>query len=272
MILDATSTEDDSEEFADFIPTQVADEIVAEKDHPTRLGEISESVLIWLRNQDHISHKSMTDQYELYFLDYIASHPNKSYNEVDSYLCDQFPGLYTPDPEFVQSCLLSYGEKDTESVGSWHLRHEDDPTIRKTDIEIARKNLHQIGIQLGLSITEKNDGNVPIITWESELSEFNIWFYLTANAAITEIVVNSNKPPVNSYIVLPGSRANIIINKLERDPRLNRAFQPATGDWRFLKFRHLRSLSENPILSRDNLEQLLNLDPLTFTTPQLRLI
>jgi hypothetical protein len=63
-----------------------------------------------------------------------------------------------------------------------------------------------------------------------------------------------------------------VIYKLRRDPRLSKAFDPTKGNWRFLKFRHLRTLGESEVLNRDNLDQMLALDPITYSTPQLWLI
>jgi hypothetical protein len=72
-------------------------------------------------------------------------------------------------------------------------------------------------------------------------------------------------------VVIPGSRANLLIYKLNRDPRLLGRSQIA-GGWNFIKFRHLRWLLENPLLSRESLAESLALDPLTYSTPQLRLL
>jgi hypothetical protein len=53
---------------------------------------------------------------------------------------------------------------------------------------------------------------------------------------------------------------------------LSKAFNPTLGNWRFVKFRHLRTLVESEMLNRDNLDQMLALDPITYSTPQLWLI
>ncbi len=119
------------------------------------------------------------------------------------------------------------------------------------------------------------------------------WFYPIASAMISEIILQgaaesaaagqtASPRPGRGYIVLPGGRANLVAYKLRRDPRLARACEseapgasqtdePREG-WRFIKFRHLRWLLENPLLSRANLDELLALDPLTYSTPQLRLL
>jgi len=105
-----------------------------------------------------------------------------------------------------------------------------------------------------------------------ESGELAYSFFPIITAVISDIVLFNETPPKKGVIVLPGSRANLVIYKLNRDPRLSKAFNPIHGNWQFLKFRHLKSLNENPLITRSNFDQLLTLDPLTYSTPQLRLI
>ena len=84
-------------------------------------------------------------------------------------------------------------------------------------------------------------------------------------------------------IIIPGGRANLVAYKLRRDPRLKRlcqveAFPQPIGNenrltgWRFLKARHLRWLVDNAGQIQQPFDELLRLDPLTFTAPQMRLL
>jgi hypothetical protein len=70
-------------------------------------------------------------------------------------------------------------------------------------------------------------------------------------------------------IVVPGGRAGLIGYKLQRDPRLQAAIE---AGWRFLKFRHMRWLAENDNLERANLDEQLELDPLSNRDPQMPLL
>jgi len=69
-------------------------------------------------------------------------------------------------------------------------------------------------------------------------------------------------------IVLPGGRANLVAFKLQRDPRLRQAVEEG---WRFVKYRQVRWLAENPALSIESLDEFLAQDSLTYDAPQLRL-
>lgn len=246
---------------------------VSEKERPTRSSDISESVFLWLRTIDRINRISITDNYETTLIKYLNDHPGCNVEEIDAAICESFPGLYTPDPEFIQVFLESYGEKDGSVGNYWHLRAEDIPEERDKDLENAYSYIHLIAEHLNMEwIDHKFNQVKTAISWVDRLGEFNFRFFPIVSATMGEMVFFSEQTSSRNFIVIPASRANMVIYKISRDPRLYKAFNPTLGNWRFLKFRHLRSLAENPLLNRENLEQFISLDPITYTTPQLRLI
>ncbi len=248
-------------------------DLVSEKERPTRSSDITRSTLLWLRETDDVNHISITDDYEGILVNYLINHPGSTLHDIDKAMCEEFPGLFTPDAEFIHLCLESYGSPDPQDKTKWLIRPEDNPDKRQADLEKANSFIHQIGERMGFDCTDqKNSLFKSYVTWADKKSDLEYWFFPTTSAAIGEIILYSDQPPMRGFIVLPGSRANLLVYKLRRDPRLSKAFNPTQGIWRFLKFRHLRSLTESPLLNRENLDQLLGLDPLTFSTPQLWLI
>jgi len=248
-------------------------EPASEKERPTRSSDISESTLLWLRETDKVNSTSITDYYEGILVNYLINHPGCALNDIEKTMCEEFPGLFTPDAEFIRLCLESYGSPDPQDKTRWFIRLEDNPDERQADLERANRFIRQIGVRLGFECEDrKNNSFKSYISWVDENGDLDYWFFPTTSAAIGEIIFNGEQPPSRGFIVLPGSRANLLVYKLRRDPRLSKAFNPSQGLWRFLKFRHLRSLAESPLLNRENLDQLLGLDPLTFSTPQLWLI
>jgi hypothetical protein len=270
--LDINNKNPDEDENRDILPADAESGSGLDKERPTRSSDISESTLLWLREVNKISNVSLTDRIELALVDYLNSHTDCPAEEISKVMCEMFPGLYTPDPEFIHICLESYGEKLTRDDSHWQIRQEDKFNPRMIDIEFAHRYIHQIAEKLDVSYTDQVlDDNRSVISWLDPDGDFNYQFFTTITAAIGEIVLlneNINK----GIIVIPGSRANLVLYKLQRDPRLSKAFNPSLGNWQCLKFRHLKSLAENPLLNRENLDQLLLLDPLTYSTPQLRLI
>ncbi len=248
-------------------------ERTTEKDRTTRSSDISESIMIWLRETSQVNHFPLSDRYEIALVNYLLKHPGCTYEEIDAALCDSFPGLTTPDTEFIRVCLDSYGEQVSPESKKWHIHPQDTPSQRHTDLETTQADITQIADRLGLKWSiQTEDRTKPTVRWMDKTGTFEYWFFPIVSALISEVVLYSEQPPSQGYIVLPGSRANLVIYKLSRDPRLSKIFNPSSGKWRFLKFRHLRSLVENPLLNRENLDPLLGLDPLTYSTSQLRLI
>jgi hypothetical protein len=244
-----------------------------ERERPTRSSDISLSALLWLRDTEKVNQIPISDRYELTLVSYLAEHPGSSLQAIDLIMCEMYPGLFTPPLDFIQLCLESYAIQDPSDANRWHLRPEDDLQQRQTDLDFAGQSICQIGERIGYTCVDRSaNASRADITWLNKNGEADYWFFLSSSAAIGETVVRGEQPKVCTFIVLPGSRANLLIYKLRRDLRLARAFNPSQGNWRFLKFRHLRSMAGSPNLNRNNLDQLLNLDPITFTTPQLWLI
>jgi hypothetical protein len=264
--------EDDEEATAEATPLSL-NETISEKQRPTRSSDVSESTFLWLRETGEISGTTCSENSEAYLVKYLIDHPGSSPREIDQAVCAEFPGLLTPDADFIRLCLASYGLPQPQNTNHWLIRPEDDPKERLSDIARINVIIHQIGNQLDFICADKISSlSKPYISWQDNGSGQEYWFFTTGSATINEIVNNPEQPPTKGFIVIPASRTNLLIYKLRRDPRLNKAFNPSLGVWQFLKFRHLRSLSESPLLNRNNLEQMLSLDPLTFTTPQLWLI
>jgi hypothetical protein len=253
--------------------SSVDNELASAKERPPRSSDISESTFLWLREIENINRNPITDNYELNLVNYLLNHPGCSLQEIDLELCALFPGLFTPDLEFIRLCLESYAAPDPHDLNRWYVRPEDSVSERKLDLERANMFIHQIGERLGFICSDHIDSSSKTyITWQDKNNEQDYRFFPIVTAAIGEIVLYGEQLPVKGFIVLPGSRANMLFYKLRRDPRISKAFNPSTGNWNFLKFRHLRSLAESPILIRENLDQLLGLDPITYSTPQIWLI
>lgn len=245
----------------------------ADREKPTRSSEVSSSALIWLREPDPSDQTPITDRYEQKLVSQLIDHPGTTLIEIDTALCQAFPGLFTPQLEFIELCLESYALPSSADNNRWYLRPEDAPVERQRDLEHAARFIQEIGERLGFVCKQqRTPQSKPSLVWSNGDNMPEYRFFPNTSAAITDIVLTQNLSSMKGIIVLPASRANILVYKLRRDPRLSRAFHPTQGNWHFLKFRHLRSLADSPVLNRENLDQLLSLDPISFTTPQLWLI
>jgi hypothetical protein len=142
-------------------------------------------------------------------------------------------------------------------------------------LEHARTLLYELGKVLGFITQEQTGSTVDIkesvspCLWVDTDGAIRYIFYIIASAAFGEILVNCEYPPEHSFILLPGSRANLVAYKLHSDPNLRERI--AKG-WRFIKYRHLRQLVSNPTITREILDEQFALDPLTYAAPQIRLL
>ncbi len=212
----------------------------------------------WLR-EDAGSQTPLSDRLEAALRDMLQADPGRRFSEIDSEVCARFPGLLTPEEDLVVACLQSYGQQDSQ--GGWSLRPEDEPGARRAELGEIAGQLIRLGERLGFQV----EGGIPIV-WSDLLGTYS--FYITTSAAVGGIVYGRHALPGQPFIVVPGSRANLILHKRQRDPRLDNALK----SWRFLKFRALRRLAESPITSRANVDEQLRLDDFQYESLQIRLL
>jgi hypothetical protein len=230
-----------------------------------RFGESEhshETGLYWLRETPK-AELSLADRAEIAIVTHLVNHPNSSLQALDEAACRALPGLLTPDPELIQTILESYGEQAGPG-GQWRLRSEDQPRARRAELAEILQILATLGARLGYTAS----GEAPRL-WLDGNRQPQAAFYPLASANLGRIVYAAAASAPHQVIVLPGGRANLVMYKLSRDPALQQAIN---AGWRILKFRHLRRLAEDPMLSPELFAEQLLLDPLTYTTPQLRLL
>ena len=214
----------------------------------------AESGMWWLAKIKNQPELPLSDRIEMEAIRFLQSHPGCSLKEIDEKLCIEFPGLLTPDPELITTCLESYGEIQSKSPERWRLHIRETPAARRGNLETAQARVKRIGEVLGFSCS----GNDPI-TWVEENCKPVYLFYFVASSIISGYVLELPLlPERRCIIVLPGSRSILITFKLQRDPRLAEA---VAAGWRFLKFRHLSRLANLPNLNLEHWERLLDADP-----------
>jgi hypothetical protein len=215
----------------------------------------------WPRDQEAVN-PPLADRVEVEIVTILQERPEISLSELEKHLCQSFTGLLTPEHSLILSILESYAEQNQDL--KWRLRDNDTTTSRRDDVHEMRDILTQIGTRLGLQVS----GERPLV-WQSDFAPRHLYFYIIASANLSKILRGASHPPEQGIIVLPGGRANLVLKKLERDPRLE--YQIEAG-WRFLKFRYLRRMAENTMLTFENFPSSLNLDPITSDDPQMPLL
>lgn len=221
-----------------------------------------ETAIYWSQTIPH-GNPSLSDQIEKEIVQTLIANPVSQFESLDRHLCRVFPGLDTPPRDLIQACLESYGEQHPTEINSWQLRRNELPSARREELIAIQALLRKTGAQLNYTI----QGTSPLL-WLDQNGQITYEFHIMASAIISRCVLSSQAPPQNAVIAIPGSRANLIIDKLHRDPWLN---EKITAGWTFLKFRHLRYITSSMPLTRSVWEEWLPRDPLESKATQLEM-
>lgn len=227
-------------------------------------AQTPESGYWWLADESR-AQLPLADRVEIACVRFLLKNPGSSQVVMDAALCAEFTGLLTPSAELVQCCLESYGESAPDH-SVWSLRPQDAPAARRQDLEEMANLLKIMGARLGAEFEQLHED--PLCYQWSFNGEILHTFYLTVSALMGKIT-QAKKLPKPGVIVLPGGRANLVAFKIANNPALRITLQ--NDGWQFLKFRHLRYLGTKPALTLENLAEQFELDPLTYTEPQIRL-
>lgn len=195
----------------------------------------------------------LPDRVEIALVGHLQKNPGLTFRELETRLNADFPGLQTPSLALLRAVLTSYA---LETDGRWRLRPEDTPSARRADLDSAAQILTSLAPRLGCTaVVEQSPWR--IIRWK-DARGLVYAFHLIASAVAGKILRGAIDPPERCVLVLPGGRAGLLAYKLDRDPDL----RSRAERWRVVKFRHLRSLSEIPGLTRERLDRELTGDPI----------
>jgi len=224
----------------------------------------------WWHQELNLSPAPLSDQVEMTLVNHLAK-SNSSLSETDIFelLYQKFPGIETPRQGLIEVCLSSYAERTKDDKKGWILKSSDQPAIRRQDIIEIEGILTRLGGQLGYEIRNNEPvGNIINLLW-IENSHPAYSFYISASGILNKVLTGSNTPIINPWLILPGSRAELIHYKMRNNKPLADLIQ---SSWGLTKYRHIRRMADEGGLTRENLQGRLTLDPFTSDAPQLPLI
>jgi hypothetical protein len=222
--------------------------------------------LWWLR-ESSLEILPLSDRVEMAVVNYLIQNPGSTFSNIDSIICQYFSGLVPPPVEVIQLCLDSYADQEINGRNLWFIQDGDLPERRRLDILEMKNILMDLGRRLGFMVVT-NDSE-PIIEWINKTTSTSYQIFISASAVLGKYLLASTKNLEKSLLILPGSRSNLVVYKLRENPYLKKFFDQ---NWLFIKYRHLRRLSESSTLNLNNLNEQLSLDPLTYSQPQIRLL
>jgi len=167
----------------------------------------------------------------------------------------RFPGTLTPSAGLVAACLRSYASEPTP--GYWQLRPEDLPDARVAERRTIIEHLLALGRRLGYRAEAWSpfdaawfDGRqaraVFAVHWQAMLSE--------------SLALREQTAGARPYLVIPGGRAALMSYKLSHNPLWQQAVDDSS--WWFIKYRHVRTLVEQPEVDEYTLRTIVGLDPI----------
>jgi hypothetical protein len=137
------------------------------------------------------------------------------------------------------------------------LSAKDQPAARRSDLQEITRLLTALAERLGMQA----EGELPLY-WRDAQGELLYAFYPIASTLISRFFESPGLAPApKRYLVLPGSRAELLSFKMDRNPQLE---QQMNADWRILKFRHIRRLAQRNDLDLHLFGELINADPLEW--------
>lgn len=221
----------------------------------------------------------LSDKLEMDLVRYLIANPGNETQEIENVVLKQYPGLFTPDIDFVNACLASYGEKDNSLHSGWILRSQDQPKNRRSDLAEIDGHLSLIGKRLGYKLGRAQPAQSlerRALIWHSDDGKNEALFFVLASTVIGKIAFqferylheNQLSIPHLKVLVVPGGRSRLILNKLQNNLALKNALEDG---WTFLKFRFVRRLAENDQITRSIFYNQVNQDPLANSDPQIPL-
>lgn len=206
----------------------------------------------------------LIDRVEEFIVRHLIANTITTASALKEALFQAFTGLHTPEDLIILNCLESYAELVNPEEHLWQLRETENPANRNTDINALKQSLAAIAEKLNFQV---KDGD-PILWFEQGNPNPVFSIHIFSSAIISRHLQKSTPDAQYHLLVLPGSRANLLAFKQERDPILKGKLD---RDYLVVKFRLIRDLAANPLLSRDLFLEQIQADPPEYRSSQLAL-
>ncbi|MCS7247177.1 MAG: hypothetical protein NZ840_02925 [Anaerolineales bacterium] len=219
-----------------------------------------ESRLWWVKHLDLVR-PPLSDYIENIVLDYLLNHSAVTYIEVEQEVLARTHSIIAPPPALIHECIASYASLDPETQ-KWSLRLEELPQNRAADLSEVRQHILNLAQRLQF---EAREG--PPLTWYDNQQTKKLVWEIQTHAGIYNLLRSlSTDAPI--ILVIPGSRINLLLHKLQLYPFLHAQLGKRI---QVLRFRQMRWISVQPNIGLTLLERWLSIEPPKYQNPQLPL-
>ncbi len=178
---------------------------------------------------------------------------------TEEFLCaihEQFPGLLTPDQEWIMACLKSYAEQ--LAPARWSLKEEDHLAQRVQAREMNLGYLQELGRRLGYDVGLGAQGFD--VQWVQP--DGDVLVFVVLDSAALSRALNPGRPsellPIRRTAIVTTARQELIRQKLARSIWLRKLL--AEQGWQFIRDADLRDWASQPQVSLADLDSVVGLD------------
>jgi len=225
-------------------------------------GVSADTGLYWLANATADA-ETAADRAERAILNALQSQPLLASKDVLAAVNQNLPGLQNVEVELVKAILDSYADP-TPDFKAWSLRAYETADQREKDLRSVFGLIASLADRLGFESETKTDA----VHWLGMDGSPVFSFFPIITAEFSELLERHNSLPGQKLIVLPGSRSNLTAYKMRRDLHLQSL---KSESWSFVKYRQLRNLGDNPLLTRELFASQITGDPPEYRSTQLAL-
>jgi hypothetical protein len=217
----------------------------------------------WLKNPANI-HRPLIDRIEEKLLEFLVEKKELSARKIKELIYKSFQGLFTPEDKVILNCLESYADLIDQEYHLWKLKENEQRHLREAEVD----QIIEIIKNLGEKLNYKSLGEDPILWFDEGKVDPIYSFHVVSTAIIKNFVEVEQNTVKRKILVFPGSRSNLIAYKKQRDPILADLLD---RDFIGVKFRLIRDLGANPLISRELFHEQILVDPPEYRASQLAL-
>jgi hypothetical protein len=240
--------------------------VFQEHDLLTRVGGGTASVDtgIWWLESPANPKPPLIDRLEEIVIQHLINNGQTTADELKQVVYEKLTGIFTPSHDDLLNCLESYAELVDPETHLWQLQEGERPEARRADVNAIRASLMTIGQTLGYLV----EGDDLLLWVDPDQANPQYSFHILTTAIVEEHMREYQSAAQTPILLIPGSRANLLAYKQQRDPVLEAALD---RDFVVVKFRLIRDLEANPLISRELFMEQIQVDPPEYRSSQLAL-